>query len=549
MTDVQGSRLQSISSTYYGSLRDTTGIQEQLSEIVVGLAPFVPFSQAFTLKQEQTSGGTMITPQSEGQDLVSNIINYEFATGDPAPEADPIRTMKVGERVRSIKNANDEIGELMRDATIFGFEKNPKKSTYGLPQEIVTDEIALDLFDKLSKDDQEDIFDLQLDSEKEIERMHSTSFDINMYNLEGRKKMHSSLLALSKLSNAPKSLLKRIAGIEITAAGSPDIKAGKYVQKIFGATYGGEDIEATWAESAQQWVTDINTRFEDIIEQGNVKSIGDVLRKTKGAGTKGPLSEIVDYELNQALRRFQDMLKMSTQEALGKDTYLYSVPLRTDNKMAQGNAYIAWEGKNLSARLVLQHAEVIKGDKTSDLAIGFEQVLLEGLKQYITAGGTTLKEYHSRFLKQLSSMAVAQSYTRNTIGLIADPTIDAINATNAYGTMVNMMSSKQISQGLGDVLSGVTRTVEPKIKEVFNKIMTYSRNTTHNWKKQAAQRVWDGQINKFDFGVNKSAGVWAPREASWVNEVGYGFAVSPMLGIFDDARTATRWKTAVRTAR
>ena len=550
--EVKGSVLDGQSHSYYGpaGLRSPVGVNEQLSEIVIGLAPFVPFSQAFTLHQTSNSGGIMIAPQSQGEDLVSNIINYERATGDPTPDADPRKTLEAGERVRSIRTLNNELGQLMQQATAFGFEKNPRTSVYVGPQEVATKEIASDIFDKLPANDKDDIFDLQLDSEVEILRMHSESFDLGMSTVDERQRLHTSLLALSKVSSMPDEMLRRVSGIEVTAAGGKAEDSGKYVQKAFRNTYRESgDIDAAFGEAANEWVSAINQTFSKVAKKGD--SIADVLAKTKGGKANKELGILAPnmFELNQALRRMQDMQTMATNGAKRKNLYVYSVPLNIGGKSAQGNVTLGWEGMVLT----IAHVEVIRGDSqgsdVSDLAGGFELLLLQGLGKNVTVGTMTIKKYWNQHLSNLSRMAVAQAYTRNTIGLIADPTIDAINTTNAYGTMVNMMAGKDISKSLGDVLQGVQKPVNTQVKKVFEKTMAGAERTTHLWKKMAAQRVWDGDINKYDFGVSREAGVWASQSAAWVNEVGYGFAVSPMLGIFGDARSASRWKGAVKSAK
>ena len=157
-----------------------------------------------------------------------------------------------------------------------------------------------------------------------------------MRTTESRRKLHTSLLSLQK-AGFDQDILRRTGGIEITIAYK------KRMQKVYNefATE-GRDASSSFRSGAQKYVDELNNQLQQV--QSRFDKLGDVIKKG-GAnlkkmaglpGSTGPNTAI--YEINQALRRVADMNVETLWK--GKDTYLYTVPIKTSNFSGQGVAAI-----------------------------------------------------------------------------------------------------------------------------------------------------------------------------------------------------------------
>lgn len=534
--------LEYVGGQYYKSMFSNIepAVKEQLAETVVGFSPFVPFSKQFTLRVAQQTDKTLLVPDDIKKDkaFMEQVALYEEQTDDPRPpNTDASRTVSSYEANPELKKKTDEVGQLLRNASIFAFgESDVKRGNPNYVGEVAFDIIAKDIFDKLPEQAKRDIFDVGLSSEEIQKGFFSESFDIGMRTTESRRKLHTSLLSLQK-AGFDQDILRRTGGIEITIAYK------KRMQKFYNefATE-GSDASSSFRSGAQKYVDELNNQLQQV--QSRFDKLGDVikkgaanLKKTAGLpGSTGPNTAI--YEINQALRRVADMNVETLWK--GKDTYLYTVPIKTSNFSGQGVAAIQVANRRdfPNMQFTLLEASVVP----TTIAGGLETVLLEQNGDVLGLEEGALNDQFQTYLEGTAGELVAGMFTSTTNGRAFDPSAPIAHSIAPYGVISQIMTNREISEAILQSFEGVKKPMSDRVAKIYSKMVNEANTLSRSWQMHSAQHIWKGNFDEYQFGMADGRGeVWKGSNY-WTDRMGEGFVVSPLLGTYKESKTYNFFK-------
>ena len=534
--------LEYVGGQYYKSMFSNIepAVKEQLAETVVGFSPFVPFSKQFTLRVAQQTDKTLLVPDDIKKDkaFMEQVALYEEQTDDPRPpNTDASRTVSSYEANPELKKKTDEVGQLLRNASIFAFgESDVKRGNPNYVGEVAFDIIAKDIFDKLPEQAKRDIFDVGLSSEEIQKGFFSESFDIGMRTTESRRKLHTSLLSLQK-AGFDQDILRRTGGIEITIAYK------KRMQKFYNefATE-GSDASSSFRSGAQKYVDELNNQLQQV--QSRFDKLGDVIKKG-GAnlkkmaglpGSTGPNTAI--YEINQALRRVADMNVETLWK--GKDTYLYTVPIKTSNFSGQGVAAIQVANRRdfPNMQFTLLEASVVP----TTVAGGLETVLLEQNGDVLGLEEGALNDQFQTYLEGTAGELVAGMFTSTTNGRAFDPSAPIAHSIAPYGVISQIMTNREISEAILQSFEGVKKPMSNRVAKIYSKMVNEANTLSRSWQMHSAQHIWKGNFDEYQFGMaDGRAEVWKGSNY-WTDRMGEGFVVSPLLGTYKESKTYNFFK-------
>ena len=534
--------LENVTGQYYKALYSNIepAVKEQLAETVVGFSPFVPFSKQFTLRVAQQTDKTLLVPDDIKKDkaFMEQVALYEEQTDDPRPpNTDASRTVSSYEANPELKKKTDEVGQLLRNASIFAFgESDVKRGNPNYTGEVAFDIIAKDIFDKLPEQAKRDIFDVGLSSEEIQKGFFSESFDIGMRTTESRRKLHTSLLSLQK-AGFDEDILRRTGGIEITIAYK------KRVQKFYNefATE-GSDASSSFRSGAQKYVDELNNQLQQV--QSRFDKLKDVIGKgakhlKKIAGLPGSaLPGGAVYEINQALRRVADMNTETLWK--GKDTYLYTVPIKTSNFSGQGVAAIQVANRNdfPSMQFTLLEASVVP----TTVAGGLETVLLEQNGDVLGLEEGALNDQFQTYLEGTAAELVAGTFTSTTNGRAFDPSAPIAHSIAPYGVISQIMTNREISEAILQSFEGVKKPMSDRVAKIYSKMVNEANTLSRSWQMHSAQHIWKGNFDEYQFGMaDGRAEVWKGSNY-WTDRMGEGFVVSPLLGTYKESKTYNFFK-------
>jgi len=534
--------LENVTGQYYKALYSNIepAVKEQLAETVVGFSPFVPFSKQFTLRVAQQTDKTLLVPDDIKKDkaFMEQVALYEEQTDDPRPpNTDASRTVSSYEANPELKKKTDEVGQLLRNASIFAFgESDVKRGNPNYTGEVAFDIIAKDIFDKLPEQAKRDIFDVGLSSEEIQKGFFSESFDIGMRTTESRRKLHTSLLSLQK-AGFDEDILRRTGGIEITIAYK------KRMQKFYNefATE-GSDASSSFRSGAQKYVDELNNQLQQV--QSRFDKLKDVIGKgaknlKKIAGLPGStLPGGAVYEINQALRRVADMNVETLWQ--GKDTYLYTVPIKTSNFSGQGVAAIQAANRRdfPSMQFTLLEASVVP----TTVAGGLETVLLEQNGDVLGIEEGALNDQFQTYLEGTAAELVAGTFTSTTTGRAFDPSAPIAHSIAPYGVISQIMTNREISEAILQSFEGVKKPMSNRVAKIYSKMVNEANTLSRSWQMHSAQHIWKGNFDEYQFGMaDGRAEVWKGSNY-WTDRMGEGFVVSPLLGTYKESKTYNFFK-------
>tara|TARA_R100001594_G_scaffold136462_1_gene178823 strand:- start:255 stop:1901 length:1647 start_codon:yes stop_codon:yes gene_type:complete len=534
--------LEYVGGQYYKSMFSNIepAVKEQLAETVVGFSPFVPFSKQFTLRVAQQTDKTLLVPDDIKKDkaFMEQVALYEEQTDDPRPpNTDASRTVSSYEANPELKKKTDEVGQLLRNASIFAFgESDVKRGNPKYVGEVAFDIIAKDIFDKLPEQAKRDIFDVGLSSEEIQKGFFSESFDIGMRTTESRRKLHTSLLSLQK-AGFDQDILRRTGGIEITIAYK------KRMQKFYNefATE-GSDASSSFRSGAQKYVDELNNQLQQV--QSRFDKLGDVIKKGAAnlkkmaglPGSTGPNTAI--YEINQALRRVADMNVETLWK--GKDTYLYTVPIKTSNFSGQGVAAIQVANRRdfPNMQFTLLEASVVP----TTVAGGLETVLLEQNGDVLGLEEGALNDQFQTYLEGTAGELVAGMFTSTTNGRAFDPSAPIAHSIAPYGVISQIMTNREISEAILQSFEGVKKPMSDRVAKIYSKMVNEANTLSRSWQMHSAQHIWKGNFDEYQFGMaDGRAEVWKGSNY-WTDRMGEGFVVSPLLGTYKESKTYNFFK-------
>jgi|8_EtaG_2_1085327.scaffolds.fasta_scaffold01786_5 hypothetical protein len=536
--------LENVTGKYFKSFFSNIepSAKEMLAETVVSFSPFVPFSKSFSLRIAKRADATLLVPDDMKKDpaFMEQVALYEAETGDPQPpNTDASKTVQAFEQNPDLTNRSKEIAKLLQNATAFAFgESDVKRSNVTYAGEVAFDSIAKDVFDKLPESSKKDIFNIGLAS-KEIQKgFFSESFDIGMRTVASREKLHTTLSSLSK-AGFSNDKLRNVGGVEITIAYK------KRMQKFYNdfAKEGASETQA-FKSGAQKYVDELNSQVKILQQKFNrigdfIKLGGKKLKEISGLEGSAIAGGAV-YEINQALRRVADMNAESLWK--GKNSYLYTVPIKTASFTGQGVANIAVNNRRDFPNMewVLVEAAVVP----TSIAGGLETVVLEQNADVLGIEEGALNQQFQTYLDLTATEWIKGIYDSTTYGRAFDPMAPVANSIGGYGIMSQVMTDRQLTEAIIHSFKGVKAPMTKHVARVYEKMINEANQLSKSWQQFSSQHIWKNNFDYYQFGNEERAEVWKGSNY-WTDKLGEGMVVSPLLGTYSKSMGYNSFKDRI----
>lgn len=258
----------------------------------------------------------------------------------------------------------------------------------------------------------------------------------------------------------------------------------------------------------------------------------------------------ITAELNRFVRRSFDVpiLQGINAKYAGKDIMLEQVPIShkmqfADGKigelLGQGFVFIRLSGATKTiADLHFELVDSVVTTQTRDF--GMDMWLLEsyinkrGLKtQFLQNAYEVLKKVYFPLLQR---EYLASEFTPEQMAQFFEPT----NSMNIHfrAHVARLMTEKQIADSLRQqMIDGAALGVSAQVTALYNELINEAGDLSETWRKASSSlEGWKGDINRYNYsddpqsGLNFRAGIWFPGQY-WVNDKGFGNAISPFLGV------------------
>jgi hypothetical protein len=624
--------LTEVSKTYTHSLakgkgpmsmdNKAAGIRRNFVEMDVGLAPFAPFSQQFMLTEEATGpNSSMVLPKESA--TVTTPPWHSHAVGNEAGRRntyanivengniDLPKTMAAGDGMSRLQAAGTLFGMKLRDIGVSGWRRKTQAS-FGAHAEVITENIALDMFDELKQTDAQfnhdvtkDRYNINIGSKEDYSRhLLNEGLDFGIKTETERIKQQVIFGALEK-AGFSKETLRQTMGGEETVAGTKNVyegKAGKLLQQITTSNMKPDQtIDEGFETAAQTYVTRMNKSLSMVKSNAkkaglDIQTIGDLIGKgdqgskslltasfkegtslydiainmggkvkqdKKGNKTAKMFTKDVPFdnalasvlfntkhkqELNRFLRRSFDtpILQSLSTKYQGKDIMIEQVPLShkrqgtSEIQLAQGFAAIRLKGASSLATLTFELVDTVVSRQTEDFGMdmwlleqyGAQRLQMDADEQK-SAAYNTLKNVYFPLLQR---EYLVSEYGPEAIQAFMEPG-GAVNAT-MEARVARLMTEKQIAESLKrQMMDGARMGDTQKIVALYQEMIKESEDLSELWRQASSSLTgWKGDIDRYNFdedpqsGLKYHAGLWFPGQY-WVNDTGFGNAISPFMGV------------------
>jgi len=258
-------------------------------------------------------------------------------------------------------------------------------------------------------------------------------------------------------------------------------------------------------------------------------------------------------EFNRFLRRSVDtpVLQSLATAFSGKNIMMEQIPLsskvlkaggeKEGAQNAQGFAFIEIVGSQNLATLQfrLAHAHVSEQQIGEEKSYGMDVWLIEQYSNLNWLGQSATQTLKNHYFPLLQREKLAEDNS-------ADNMVSFFDYTTGEGSIVQMgvavaqlMTEREIAESLmGQMTDNVgVGQVAGKVAAIYNEIIKAAGEVSETWRSASSRLTgWKGDIDRFNYsedpdsGLQYQAGVWFPNNY-WVNDTGFGFAISPFMGV------------------
>lgn len=521
-------------------------IQEVTKTITLALAPYVPFSQRYTMELQQHSGGKIsegffnIVPTEMGYDATWNNVVESYLSrndmtpedmGDEAPNLDHLLNPMAAKLSKLLDSMPERARSYQRemDGTVFG--------------ELVGEYSMKALRDVMLRGNEE-IGNIPKDINQEILNSSSKGLSREGIDLVRDADSEPFFSAIKKLFDLQH--MDSIAAAEVTDS--------KFKKEISGGLEKGMSPEAAIAQmdkNTERVYGKINKKIKEIakdLPEGQSKlEILTAVHGGIGSMYKGLGKQFADR-----------MYRLELQQALNPDLdkYLYVLPLGDTGYIASITLGAVWDGD--VPQLTVFEKEYAMGGQADQLFImlgmGVERelALTESIFDETTIQGILVAAANDVTLSKTKEDLVDWAYAA-IVDNILDPTAHVDMWKPKYGDEqgkpvgATRFTSSEMAEMLAAqfrAFKGDSQNAASAFSEEWKKIFAESNKATGLWK----DNVTKNQVD-FDYraGITENQGVWSENtNNTWtpVKDPTEGINVSMAPAIFSQAgRSVARFST------
>jgi hypothetical protein len=238
------------------------------------------------------------------------------------------KTMAAGDGMSRLQMATSLFGMKLRDIGVSGWRRKTTAS-FGAHAEVITENIALDMFEELKRTDAQfnhdvtnDRYNIRVNSEDDFSKhLLNEGLDFGIKTQIERQKQQLIFGALER-AGFSKETLQQTMGGEETIAGTKNVyegKAGKLLQQITTTNMKPSDtIETGFASGAEAYVNRMNATLSSVKSSAqkaglNLSVVGDLI----GQGQHGKKS-LMTTTFKEGTSLYDTALKMGNKSSVDK---------------------------------------------------------------------------------------------------------------------------------------------------------------------------------------------------------------------------------------